>query len=310
MPMKLLSYNVDGLRPISTTTEQSRFEESNMQIVRDILQTNADIVALQEVTQQTLPFFTHLLSENYVLPHADTINVPFYFTVTFVKKGIEILSNRRLQFQSNKAMSSMDRDMLATSFKLKDTIYHYVNLHLESMADSAATRKAQLHEVLQYVSQQPDEHFCLLAGDLNIREKEFKAVMSSYPSFYDVYISSHGNNAGIMDFTWCRRMPYSVHPKRNRYDRAIYRQHRAMNALRAVQDISSSNGASGSGYHLIGTTAITLEGNTSWGYDTPSDHFGMVCTFGNVLEDNNSSAIIASSAPTQFNYNSPPPKKY
>jgi tyrosyl-DNA phosphodiesterase 2 len=58
-----------------------------------------------------------------------------------------------------------------------------VNTHLESTADHATQRIKQLKDSFKIVEDFPEDHTVLLAGDMNLRDKEVRTVTDSCSHF-------------------------------------------------------------------------------------------------------------------------------
>ena len=253
------SYNVDGLSDNVIHKNERCVEISNL-----ICSEEPDLIFFQEATIDTTRLYSTLLGKkgyNLVSPQ-HLIESP-YFTLAFSKvSGV----CKRLHFKES-AHSNMGRDILSYEVVINNRTTRFLSSHLESLADSKDIRKAQLEAMLCLIAEFDGPS--ILAGDLNIRNKEADEVLNKMRkkskqknapfAICDCW-ESLGRNEKTKN-TWVHADPSLSHIQA-RYDR-IY-----------------CNG------HFIKATDFKLIGKDRMPapvYTTPSDHFGMIADF--VIED-------------------------
>ena len=148
-------------------------------IIIDLIKAaDPDVILLQEVCMDTDAQFERGLSD-YVRagqPHEHM----HYYTATYLKKGICIISQGRSDF-SGLGRGQMGRDMHLVTARILNTPVLFVNTHLESLKDNGAVRIAQLQEILLEMLGVTSgfEGPAVCAGDLNMRDAEQKAAFEN-----------------------------------------------------------------------------------------------------------------------------------
>jgi poly(A) polymerase len=220
-------------------------------ILAELRKTDADIIALQEVTPALVDLLLktdwvrdYFISES---PYADKVK-PY---------GNFIMS--RFPFQLVEHQFSGHKRSLVGRWKLNDKFVHLANVHLTSnhSENSFQKRTQQLATVLSYLQQQSGE--CLIVGDFNTRGDEQQEIIDR-AEFVDLWQHLHPGEDG-----------YTFDPSRNplamlmslggepaRFDRILLQQ------------------GQGSDYQpesieLFGCEPV----NGTEGEIYPSDHFGV-----------------------------------
>ena len=254
------SYNVDGL---STDIDHSR--ERCSAVSRLIIDKNPDLIFLQEVTAETINHYTKLFgTQGYNLVSPKDEGTAFYFTVAFSKlNGL----CKRLDFRDS-AQSRMGRDILSYEIIINNRRTQFLSSHLESLADGGEVRKAQLEFMLELIDGFAGP--AVVAGDLNIRQKEADSLMTLFKKkakvnqkefkIFDCW-ESMGKDPDFKT-TWVHPDPSLKHIQA-RYDR-IYCNGKFIKTTE---------------FSLIGKEVMPPPVST-----TPSDHFGMIVRF--VIENN------------------------
>ncbi len=272
--IKFITYNIDGL---NGTSIQERLDV----ILAIILSENADIIHLQEVVPEIDEVLTQMMTTNGY-QSSETVDqqrslMIKYYTLTFVRTA---RTNRKVQFHrmsySDAAVSHMGRDLLISriSFNSSTTI-ETINTHGESCgiafkSPESKTRMAQVTDCLERIGQ--NKVPSLVAGDLNIRDTEAAHVLTkvnedtiiphSRKEIQDVGMVMQGNKC---EPTWL--LPSNAEVHRGGGYRPTYRFDRVY-----INDLFTVTS-----YRLIGTDPMYDTPDATRSYDTPSDHFGIVC---------------------------------
>jgi uncharacterized protein (UPF0248 family) len=151
-------------------------------ILAELRKTDADIIALQEVTPALIDLLLktdwvqgYFISES---PYADKVK-PY---------GNLIMS--RFPFQLVEHQFSGHKRSLVGRWKFNDNLVHLANVHLTSnhSENSLQKRTQQLATVLKYLKQQSGE--CLIVGDFNTRGDEQQELID-YAGFIDLWQQLH-----------------------------------------------------------------------------------------------------------------------
>lgn len=256
--LRMVTYNIDGLNP--------SFLELRIEVIIGIIISACpDVIHLQEVIPQIGELIiSSFLSNGYKCSDSSSslAEKGNYFTLTFAKTSLHGLSFRRISYQNKTAKSHQGRDILCCSFQSWGRSLTFYNAHLESCGTAfkspeSLTRQSQITEIFNLML--ADDGLGVLGGDLNIRESEMKAVMTTFKSkgsFVDVATQLEKHS----DCTWY--MPNNPSVKA-RYDRIIF----SSNQLNTIE------------YHLIGSDAIIDCSDGDIPYETPSDHRGLFVEF-------------------------------
>lgn len=301
----LLTYNIDNLNP-------TLLHKRLLKVIELIQKSNADVVHLQEVIDSTEPLLINGLKHIYTVADTPsrTIRVGgcHYYTLTFVQKKHRILEAKRIDFVGG-AKSNMGRDALHCRVQFQNTknsnnhdeanqgasIVTFINSHLESMKESSSVRTHQLTQLFRAMSSSSDNQPMILAGDLNMRNKEVSEalqtlnLMPTIPKKRKKRIGSDNveeEKGVILDAyeffqkpknaasTW-EMTDYTTPPRflaKSRFDR-VY--HNSRNGLAFLPFSDKSNNANA--IQMIGRNKSVEIGNGD--ICRPSDHFGMIVRF-------------------------------
>ena len=162
----ILSYNVDGL-----SDEQFFVSERCQEISRLVLNENPDLVFFQESTTETTSLYAELLGEHgyHLVSSQASVQSP-YFTVAFSRVNGTC---DRITFPGA-ATSLMGRDILKLEVVINGRKSLFLSGHFESLGESSSIRIAQLEFALDLI--RTFKGPSILAGDLNIRNKEADSV--------------------------------------------------------------------------------------------------------------------------------------
>ncbi len=220
-------------------------------ILNELQQTNADILALQEVTPESIAFIlaTDWVKDYYISESANANNVKPYGNIIMSRLPFELVEH---QFSGHKRV-------LVGKWHINDRSVRVANVHLTSDRGENALQKRiqQLATVLSYLQQQSGD--CLIVGDFNTRDNEQDEIVN-HANFSDLWRQLYPDKAG-----------YTFDPERNplamlmslagnpaRFDRILLRRDPVSNYR--LQSVG-----------LFGCEPIS---NTH-GQIYPSDHFGI-----------------------------------
>jgi poly(A) polymerase len=164
-------------------------------ILNELHQTQADIIALQEVTPTSIAFIlaTDWVKDYYITEAANANNVKPYGNLIMSRLPFELVEH---QFSGHKRV-------LIGKWQINDRSIHLANVHLTSDRGENALekRRRQLATVFGYYQQQSGD--CLIVGDFNTRANEQDELID-YANFSDLWKELHPNEAG-----------YTFDPQRN-----------------------------------------------------------------------------------------------
>lgn len=125
---------------------------------------------LQEVVPQSESILRNQLKEYTIFSGRMWNGFPAqYYTMTLIRKeAAAVISNRVVDFES----SVMTRNVIVTKVNCNGIILNLLNTHLESTKDFASHRMRQLLRMRDLVKEMPPTEPVILAGDLNMRDKE------------------------------------------------------------------------------------------------------------------------------------------
>jgi len=212
--------------------------------------TNADIIALQEITDDSLEL---LLQEDWV---KDNYFISDISGSTFHSYGVILLSKIPLKnLYLYQLPSIMDRKVLIAEFVINEKKMLISTTHLESMKLSSSIRSIQLKEIFELLN---DSNNSVLMGDFNFCSswEENTNIESSYLDFWEVLQT---NESGYTEDTNMNAMTRQKKGKVKavRFDRIISR--------------SVENEWKPKKINRIGMQSISAELPDIF----PSDHFGL-----------------------------------
>ena len=265
--LTVMNYNIDGLgRDLLVRTKAC---------INIIIEQNADIVTLQEVVPPTKDLLEHVLTiAGYENKSGSSRPAVSYFTMCFIKKksNLKFLSCSRNPFR--KSRSRMGRDVLTVCVEIGGTKGQVVTSHLESTKSQSSIRCQQLKEIFDdYLFS--NEHPVIFCGDTNLSynvEKKMpdEAVALSWEGLNrldDAYKASTAPTK--FSTTWSRRFgPPGSRKLYCRFDRFYSNK-------KNIQVIGFNDG----GFNVVGKNEIQGVNGVVSGYDTPSDHFGVVVKY-------------------------------
>lgn len=160
--LTLISWNIDGL-------DKHNLRQRTKAVCKIIKEEGADIVFLQEVIPETLAYIQEKLSDYHCIPGSQEA----YFVCTLLRRGRVYFDKSKIIPFSN---TTMGRHLLAVSAHCGQVRFDLLNTHLESTAEYAEERKAQLRKSLEIISARPKNQTVIYGGDLNMRDSELAAV--------------------------------------------------------------------------------------------------------------------------------------
>jgi endonuclease/exonuclease/phosphatase family metal-dependent hydrolase len=146
--MKILSYNINN--------DYRDLRDKSSKIVELILETDPDIIGLQEVIPEMYDLLFKELNGIYTFSNKKT---HMFFNVMMTKHRLEC-DIKTIPFDN----TSMNRDFIVALSPLNSGVT-FINTHLESCPISSPVRKKQLDEILMYKN-------IILFGDLNFTNED------------------------------------------------------------------------------------------------------------------------------------------
>lgn len=241
-----MSWNIDGL-------DEHNLKKRTKGVCKIIEQEKADIVFLQEVIPMTFSYIESKLTGYQCLGTEDKE----YFVATLLRKGRVYLDRHTVvDFPT----SRMGRHVLAVQAHCGNVQLDLFNTHLESTAEHAEERKNQLKKCLEQVKNRPGERVVILAGDLNMRDKELDGVGGLPRGLKDVWQECGSRKEAQYTWDMIRNSNLQVNfgkfRPRCRFDRIYLKDS-------TPQTVKATN------FGLVGLQKIT--GTQSF----PSDHWGL-----------------------------------
>lgn len=170
--IRLATWNVDGLceRHLHTRSRES---------ARLLRASNADVIFLQEVVDESQTIFDAALGKAYRrVVDRPSEGMPYY-TLAFVRKDHAIVGVPRRKAFTGHARSGMGRDLLVFDVNCHGVLTRCVTSHLESMKPSGAQRVAQLAQIAAELHSFNGPGLC--GGDFNMRDTEQKMALATHP---------------------------------------------------------------------------------------------------------------------------------
>ena len=172
-----------------------------------LLKNKTDVICLQEVLGELVPWFITMLSADYrpvkptLIPEARR-----YGEMIFVKHGIEILDDNQIQLESN-----MGRHLNHVCVEKEGIVYNIVTFHFESL--NSKNIRARQRAVMWDKFQNLDN--CIYCGDTNMKSTE---ELDLPERVLDAWEQTEGD-AGEWTY-WGHR--YWENTVKERYDRIWY----------------------------------------------------------------------------------------
>lgn len=227
------------------------FEERWQSILKILKTSNADIVALQEMTDASLQILTSdkWIQNNYSI--SDSVGL------TFATYGVVLLSRIPIQqLTLHPLQSLMDRHLLVAKYEINQQPLLIATAHFESLKDSTSIRIEQLGETFSYLNHTDN---VVLMGDFNFCVS-WEENASIHPTYTDIWNLLHPNERGYTEDTTINLMRQSLNreEKQVRFDRVL---------LRTQQDYWHPKSI-----ECIGMNPISPKYPEVF----PSDHFGLL----------------------------------
>ncbi len=225
------------------------FDARSEAMLRLLKEADADVIALQEVTDNFLrrALREEWLQQAYAVSDATCETVSGYGVALFSRLPVKSFALRRLP-------TGMGRSLLTTDIHVNRRGIRIGTVHLESLRESEPTRATQLKRIAGVLS---DPENAILMGDLNFCSS-WPEEANLPPEFVDVWPLLHPGEAG-----------YTIDGSVN----AMVRPHEGEKAVRFDRILvrSTPGAVKAKDIRLIGTKPISREQWTVF----PSDHFGL-----------------------------------
>ncbi len=236
--------------------DPTRADERLPSLLKVLGDSNADVIALQEVT----PWFAErLLSEEWARGYHTTLGEPR----EGAPGGLAILSRLPIKKQEYRPLTSRQgRGVLVVRLKAADRSLAVATVHLESPLQAGEARARQLGEILPLFAGADD---AVLLGDFNFGDGEEPETGRLPAAFVDLWRALRPDQPGL---TWNIEKSAMAHDgsfpgeKSRRLDRILVRS-----AFWAPKDV-----------RIVGDAPVK-PGDAGL---FPSDHFGLVGTVGTI----------------------------
>ncbi len=156
-------------------------------ILSELAKTNADVIALQEVTPESLAFIlaTDWVKDYFISEAPNGNNVKPYGNLTISRWAFDLVE---YQFSGHKRV-------LVGNWNINDRSVHLANVHLTSdRGDNAFQKRTQqLATVIGYLQQQAGDRF--IVGDFNTRGDEQDEIIN-HGDFIDLWQNVYPDRAG------------------------------------------------------------------------------------------------------------------
>lgn len=248
--LSFITWNIDGLG------EKNRKERTKA-VIQTVLERNPDVVFFQEVIPETLAWLKAALDSKYLFGNGE--EGAGYFTAVLLKRSTVYRDSIQvIEFPD----TVMGRDLTLVEADIADNKFLFINTHLESTKDFASVRMEQLKRAFGHMSKADARRTVILAGDLNIRDKEVASV-GLPDKVQDVWVATGSRKE--VEHTWDTlrntntEIPGKFKP-RMRFDRVYLRP-------------SDGDNVKPEHFGLVGIQKVV-------GHQVfPSDHWGIYCVF-------------------------------
>ncbi|XP_003748536.1 tyrosyl-DNA phosphodiesterase 2 [Galendromus occidentalis] len=254
--LKIVSWNINGREQ---NNRNYRTEEICSLVKHSVA---ADIVMLQEVVPPSLRLIEKRCSKDYHLVHSHSGEAEDFTAMLFRRERVSLMKHEVFEFPK----SVMGRKLQAAEVSFKNAHKLFIfNTHLESTRKFSETRREQLQECFRKLNKIPDEYSAVLAGDLNLRDRELDGIGGIPAGICDVWV--HDGARPESEYTWDMVTNDNVQwnspsKPRCRYDRIYFKESLAQR--RALKPVYFS---------FLGLQRITPP------QCFPSDHWGLRAHF-------------------------------
>lgn len=207
-----VSWNLDGL-------DERNLKRRTKAVCKIIYMEKPDVVFFQEMVPETFSYIEDKLPEYMCIAG----NTDGYFTGTLLRKFTVYYDSHKITEHTG---SQMMRNLLIVEAHIGPLRLQLVNTHLESTVDHATERIKQLKDSFKTVQDFPEDYTVLLAGDMNLRDKELVLAGGIPPGMEDLWLSCGSRKE--CQYTWdmvrnCNKEMTGKFKPRFRFDRAYIR---------------------------------------------------------------------------------------
>lgn len=252
-----ITYNIDGIC-------EKNLEIRTNAVCKIIQDTKADIVFLQEVIPLTAKIIRELLSKSYEIISAESYKgfPAEYFTMSlFRKETVKLNSHKVIDYD----LSVMTRNMLTANVTVNGIKINLLNTHLESTKDFKDHRMRQFEQCYYgFIKKCPIDEPVVMAGDLNMRDKELNDAGGLPQGIIDAWIATGRKKE--CEYTWDMLRNdnldanFGKFKPRCRFDRILIRESKPSKLIPAT-------------FNLIGIERLKPY------VCFPSDHWGILSVF-------------------------------
>ncbi|KAJ9588028.1 hypothetical protein L9F63_028160, partial [Diploptera punctata] len=185
--------NVDSLVSHQMARSKAMVKARTKAVCKIIFMEQPDIVFLQELIPETFSYIEDKLPEYMCIAG----NTDGYFIATLLRRFTVYYDRHGIKPHPG---SLMLRNMLIVEAHIGPMKLQLVNTHLESTKDHASERVKQLKTVLKKHKNSQKKYSVIVAGDLNLRDKELELAGGIPPGLEDLWISCGSRKE--CQYTW------------------------------------------------------------------------------------------------------------
>ena len=266
-----VTWNTDGIdeRNLRIRTEA---------VIKIVKQIQPDVLFLQEIVPESEAMIRPQLTEYCIFSGKIWKGFPAqYYTLTLVKKEtVTVVYNKVVDFE----LSVMTRNVILTKVLCNGITLNLLNTHLESTKDFASHRMHQLVRIRDLLKEIPVTEAVIVAGDLNMRDKELEETGGLPEGVADVWEAT--GKRPETRYTWDTMRNDNLNANfgkfkpRCRFDRVL------------VRDCKPNSQFVAKSFNLIGLERLKPH------VCFPSDHWGILSVFNTfgVTGDETEAAVV------------------
>jgi len=251
--LSMVTWNIDGI-------DKKNLDRRTAHIIQVLKKIKPDVILLQEVTDQIVEDLERHMIDYHIIEQAAGMD---YFTCVLLRQTTIYLDKAvNTGFENSK----MGRGLQRIDCHVGKVKISFMNVHLESTKDFAKERVEQLEKCLSEIKLLNDDTTAILAGDMNIRDKEVASLSNGTglpPNIKDVWEFLGRRKEAQYSWDTMRntnlQLPGKFKP-RMRFDRVYIRE-------------SQPSRLVPTSFNLIGIEKVP--GTQSF----PSDHWGILTLF-------------------------------
>jgi tyrosyl-DNA phosphodiesterase 2 len=175
--LSMVTWNIDGL-------DGNNLGARTAHIIKILNKIKPDVIFLQEVTQKILEDLKMNMIDYHIIEQVSDVH---YFTCILLHRTNIYMEKALTKRFEN---STMGRGLQCIDCHVEKVKISLFNVHLESTGKCSKKRMQQLEECISEIKQLGEDTTVILAGDMNIRDKEVKSLCKGIglpPSINDIW---------------------------------------------------------------------------------------------------------------------------